>query len=76
MVPILLALLACGFGILANFHPKMEMAREPKGNFGEMLDKVSLRWWYILEYHQSKIKKLINVHIENIVILSSNLGVP
>ena len=41
MVPILLALLACGFGILANFHPKMEMAREPRGKFGEMLDKVN-----------------------------------
>jgi hypothetical protein len=41
MVPILLALIACGFGILANFHPKMEMAREPRGNFGEMLDKVN-----------------------------------
>ena len=40
MVPILLVLFACGFGILANFHPKMEMRREPRGPFGRLVDKV------------------------------------
>ena len=32
ILPILLCLIACGFGTLANFHPKLEMMREPKGN--------------------------------------------
>ena len=41
MVPIMLAMLACGFGILANLHPKMEMSREPRGKIGKMIDQVS-----------------------------------
>ena len=40
MVPIMLAMLACGFGILANLHPKMEMSREPRGKIGKMIDQV------------------------------------
>ena len=41
MVPIMLAMLACGFGILANLHPKMEMSREPRGKIGKMIDQVT-----------------------------------
>ena len=41
MVPIMLAMLACGFGVLANLHPKMEMSREPRGKIGKMIDQVS-----------------------------------
>ena len=39
-LPILLTLMACGFGILANFYPKMEMIREPRGPFGRQLNKL------------------------------------
>ena len=39
-LPILLTLMACGFGVLANFYPKMEMIREPRGPFGRQLDKL------------------------------------
>ena len=31
--------MACGFGILANFYPKLEMIREPRGPFGRLIDK-------------------------------------
>ena len=31
ILPILFCLIACGFGTMANFYPKMEMRREPKG---------------------------------------------
>ena len=38
-MPILFTLMACGFGFLANFYPKMEMIREPRGPFGRLIDK-------------------------------------
>ena len=40
MVPILMATIAVGFGVLANFHPKLEMKREPKGSFTRLIDDV------------------------------------
>ena len=33
-------MIACGFGVAANFYPKLEMTREPRGPFGRMVDKV------------------------------------
>ncbi|XP_040574191.1 uncharacterized protein [Lepeophtheirus salmonis] len=40
ILPILLCGIACGFGYLANIHPKLEMHREPKGVFGRILESV------------------------------------
>ena len=40
MLPIILTMMACGFGIAANLYPKLEMIREPRGPFGRMVDKV------------------------------------
>lgn len=40
VLPILLCLLACGFAILANLYPKIDMYREPKGALGRTLDKI------------------------------------
>lgn len=39
-MPILLTLTSVGLGILANYHPKLEMIREPRGPMGRMIDKV------------------------------------
>ena len=33
-------MIACVFGVAANFYPKLEMIREPRGPFGRMIDKV------------------------------------
>ena len=40
MLPIILTMIACVFGVTANFYPKLEMIREPRGPFGRMVDKV------------------------------------
>ena len=40
MLPIILTMIACVFGVAANFYPKLEMIREPRGPFGRMVDKV------------------------------------
>lgn len=40
VLPILITLMACGFGIWANFHPKLEIIREPRGPFGRMVNRV------------------------------------
>ena len=40
VLPVILTLIACGFGIAANLYPKLEMIREPRGPFGRMVDKV------------------------------------
>jgi hypothetical protein len=40
VLPIILTMIACGFGVVANFYPKLEMIREPRGPFGRMVDKV------------------------------------
>ncbi len=40
VLPILLTTIACGFAVSANFYPKLEMVREPRGPFGRIVDKV------------------------------------
>jgi len=40
VLPITLCLIACGFGVVANLYPKIDMHREPKGAFGRVLDKI------------------------------------
>ena len=40
ILPIILCLIACGFGVVANLYPKIDMYREPKGAFGRTLDKI------------------------------------
>ena len=40
VLPIILTMIACVFGVAANFYPKLEMIREPRGPFGRMVDKV------------------------------------
>merc|ERR1719411_335614 len=40
VLPILLCLIACGLGVVANLYPKIDMYREPKGAFGRTLDKI------------------------------------
>jgi len=40
VLPIVLCIIACGFGVVANLYPKIDMYREPKGAFGRVLDKI------------------------------------
>ena len=40
VLPIVLCLIACGFAVVANLYPKIDMYREPKGAFGRTLDKI------------------------------------
>jgi len=40
VLPIVLVAIACGFGVVANLYPKIDMFREPKGAFGRTLDKI------------------------------------
>jgi hypothetical protein len=40
VLPITLCLIACGFGVVANLYPKIDMYREPKGAFGRVLDRI------------------------------------
>ena len=40
VLPIVLCTIACGFGVVANLYPKIDMYREPKGAFGRTLDKI------------------------------------
>ena len=40
VLPITLCFIACGFGVVANLYPKIDMHREPKGAFGRVLDKI------------------------------------
>ena len=42
VLPIILTMVSCGFGVAANFYPKLEMIREPRGPFGRMVDKVNI----------------------------------
>ena len=73
MVPIMLAMLACGFGILANLHPKMEMSREPRGKIGKMIDQVSRQKRIYL-----KMANIIGKLFRNAMIYAFllNLGLP
>jgi len=38
VLPVLLCLIACGLGVAANLHPKLEISLEPKGSLGRMVD--------------------------------------
>ena len=49
-LPILLCLIACGLGVVANLYPKLDMVREPKGSFGRALDTVLSK---VLSYEQN-----------------------
>merc|ERR550525_679480 len=40
LLPIMFCMLACGLGSVANYYPKIDMYREPKGAFGRTLDKI------------------------------------
>ena len=40
VLPILLSLIACGFGIAANSYPKMEMTLEPRGPLGRFVNNI------------------------------------
>merc|ERR1711902_28179 len=40
LLPIIFCMLACGLGVVANYYPKIDMYREPKGTFGRSLDKI------------------------------------
>ena len=40
VLPVLLCMCACGFGFLANVHPKLEFGMEPKGKMGQIIDKI------------------------------------
>ena len=40
LLPIMFCMLACGLGVVANYYPKIDMYREPKGAFGRTLDKI------------------------------------
>ena len=33
-------MIACGFGFLANIHPKLEFGLEPKGRMGRLIDNI------------------------------------
>ena len=35
-----LCMIACGFGFLANIHPKLEFGLEPKGRMGRLIDNI------------------------------------
>ena len=35
-----LCMVACGFGFLANIHPKLEFGLEPKGRMGRLIDNI------------------------------------
>ena len=43
VLPMILCLISCGFGVFANLHPKLEFSLEPKGKFGQIIDKVTNR---------------------------------
>ena len=40
VLPILLTMISCGFGTMANFHPKLNITKEAKGNFGRSIEKI------------------------------------
>ena len=39
-LPVLLCMMACGFGFLANVNPKLEFSLDPKGKMGHLIDNI------------------------------------
>ena len=75
MVPIMLAMLACGFGVLANLHPKMEMSREPRGKIGKMIDQVRNEK-IVRNDHQERQKLFIFYELFSNAMFILNPGLP
>ena len=55
ILPIIFCLLSCGFGVVANLYPKIDIYREPKGNLGRYLDDI-FRETAIYEDHINNVK--------------------
>jgi len=43
VLPIVICIIACGFGVMANLYPKIDMYREPKGVFGKTIDSLLIK---------------------------------
>ena len=55
-LPIALCLVACGFGVIANLYPKIDIHKEPNGAFGRALDKIFLKF-AVYEEHKKIVKE-------------------